>query len=419
MTVAVLALALVVRLGVVIASPDYTPSYDAADYDRLAWSIATDGHYPPTTFAEPGTPTALIPPGYPHVIGLTYAVMGHSFTAARVVGALLGAITVVLLALIARRLWGPVAGWIAGVVGALYPPLVLINASLISETLFLPLLFGLVLLLVMFPRPSASTAPWVGLAAGLLCGLLALTRSIGAVLVVVVLLWVWRLELTKARRLGIAALVVVVTVLTVVPWTARNARAFDTFVPVSTQDGAVAIGTYNEDAADAGRLKGAWHVPWALDEYGPLFNANLDEAEMSRVMRSDALRYARDHPDYPFVVLALNSMRIFGLGPGHRAHERVSYAEMGIPPWAHKWVRLSVYLMVLLAAAAFVIRRRTGGARIPVFIWVIPVLLLVGTALVLGYPRYRLPLDAFLVLVVAGGAAALLERRRATAESYA
>src|ERR671934_2562469 len=71
---ALVALALVVRIAYVDATPGYTARHDARDYDVHARSIA-EGH----GFSEKiayGRPTAFRPPGYPYFLGGVYRVFG-------------------------------------------------------------------------------------------------------------------------------------------------------------------------------------------------------------------------------------------------------------------------------------------------------------------------------------------------------
>ncbi len=69
---ALIAVAVVVRLGYVVATPGYTPIHDDHAYDRLAVAVASTGAYP----LDNGRPTAYRPPGYPYVLGGLYALTG-------------------------------------------------------------------------------------------------------------------------------------------------------------------------------------------------------------------------------------------------------------------------------------------------------------------------------------------------------
>jgi peptidoglycan/LPS O-acetylase OafA/YrhL len=397
----VLALALIVRIGAIAATPDVELLHDAREYDTIARSLADEGKYPPPRFARPDGPTALRTPAYPYLLGGTYAVTGNSLTAGRVVGALLGTVTVGLIALIAMRLWGPVAGIGGGLVAALYPPLVMMSASLVSEALFVPLILALVLLLVARGRPDARAGPRLAAAAGLLCGLAALTRPVGLVLLVPALLWAWRAPLPTRRRLAMGAVLLGVVALCIAPWTVRNTRAFDTLVPLSTQSGINLAGTYNPDSAKPGPSHGSWRPPFVVESLQPLYQRDYDEVELDRELSREGREFILENPTYPLEAISLNGLRIFGLGADRAGYERFWYGEMGIPERAQKWVRWSVYLMLVAAIVAAFVAGPARLRRAPLVFWITPVLLALSVIPIHGGPRYRLPVDPFLVLVVA------------------
>ncbi len=103
--IAILALALIVRLAVIVSTPHFAPYGDPADYDRYAHTLAVTGRFPPTGYARPGSPTAFRPPAYPLVLGATYALTGSRWSSGRVLGAMLGTLTVLFTLLIAEGLW--------------------------------------------------------------------------------------------------------------------------------------------------------------------------------------------------------------------------------------------------------------------------------------------------------------------------
>lgn len=401
--VAVLVLALGLRIAAVAGQPDLQPAFDAGDYHRHALSIAAGNGYPDTVLAAPGTPTALRPPLYPYLLGGVYALTGDSFTAARLVGALLGTLTVLLVFLIGRALWSRKAGLIGAALAAVAPSLVLLNSSLVSEQVFVPLLLGLVLLVL-----RARRAPdWrVAAALGVLCGLAALTRVIGLLLVLPALLAVWAGRPRLSRRAVAAPLIVLATAaLTVLPWTIRNTVEFDRFVPLATQEGFNLFGTYNEESAAATDPRGGWKFPLGLRESGGLFHRpGLDEAEISERLGRKARSYIVHHPAYPLEVAILNTPRLFGIGDDAET-TRVDQEQSGIPANLRRTVEVSVFLTLVLGllGGLALLRRRVASG--PVAVWLVPALLFAGTVFFLAVPRYRVPLDPFLILLAAGGAA--------------
>src|SRR3954465_1473465 len=107
-----LVLALAVRVGQILLTPDWAPVADPFDYVRHAVSIA-HGHGFPESLLPQGGPSALRPPLFPYALGLVFAVSGDSETAGRLAAALLGVVTVALIGLIAERLWDRRVAWIS------------------------------------------------------------------------------------------------------------------------------------------------------------------------------------------------------------------------------------------------------------------------------------------------------------------
>ena len=67
-------------------------------------------------------------------------------------------------------------------------------------------------------------------------------------------------------------------------------------------------------------------------------------------------------------------------------------------------------MLLAAAGAVLLVRGRTGGRRPPVWLWVVPVLLLLGVTPLLGAPRYRVPLDPFLAILAGVALSAAAQR---------
>ena len=410
--IAIVLVAFVVRLGAVAATPDYIPTGDPADYDRLAIALATTGELGTTTIAQPGGPSALRPPLYPVVLAATYEATGARWTAARLLGCLLGALTVLLVVVLAERTFTrPVAVW-AGGLAAIYPPLVWLSAGLSAENLFIPLVLASMLALSGFARTGTIKA---AAAAGLLIGLATLTRSNGLVLLLAGLLAAATVaHAGRSDRLRAALALVAACCVALLPWTVRNAVAFDRFLPLGTQSGYTIAGMYNPDAARRDRFEAIWRTPQDVERYSGAFRRlGVDEADLDRDMRSRGLDFAAEHPGYVLRAATFNALRMFDLGPNHQFTRATSYREMGVPaalvPGMTTWLHLTV--VAALVGAGLVVRR-----RVPVPAWLLatPALLLLSVLFVTGSPRYRIPLDPFILLFasVALSAAWSAARRR-------
>lgn len=115
-TGATVALALVIRVAAVLATPGFVPRTDAAGYDRIAASLARHGTFPPTLLAAAGGPTAYRPPLFPGMPAVLDKVVGTGSTttrweAGRLLESGLGALAVLLVCLIAARAAGCAGRW--------------------------------------------------------------------------------------------------------------------------------------------------------------------------------------------------------------------------------------------------------------------------------------------------------------------
>jgi 4-amino-4-deoxy-L-arabinose transferase-like glycosyltransferase len=411
----------VLRLGAIAGDDGYQPHNDAFEYDYYAQSIAAGNGYPQSGYLRQGGPTAIRGPGYPYLLGGAYALSGDSRALGRAVGAALGALSVLLLYLISKRIWGRRIGLVAAALAALFPPLVLVSRDLVSETLFVPLMLGALLCVLEFRR-SGGALRWAG-AAGALCGFAALTRNTGLALMLPVALGVWTLRppLRPAALLP-PALALLCAGLAVAPWIVRDAAEFGRFVPLTTSAGIATAGTYNEDSYDDSGSHGAWRNPQVVPAFTPLFvTPGIDEAEVDATLRRRARDFAWQHPAYVAEASAWNLLRLFEITGGSvvDAHGE-TVDERGIGSATPTAERIALAIAVILAAIGLVAmvrsRPREAGRppripRGPFFLWLVPILMILIAAPIAGLPRYRLPADPFLLILAAIGLAWLWDKR--------
>jgi 4-amino-4-deoxy-L-arabinose transferase-like glycosyltransferase len=409
---ALLVIALGTRLFAVSSTANFVPQTDAADYDREAVALVTTGGFPASVFAPSGGPTALRPPLFPLALAGVYELSGvHSATArwraGRIAEALLGTIAVALLALIALRLWGRPAALLSAAVGAGYLPLILVGSSLMSESLFIPLMLGAVLLALLARDRSAS---WrLAAAAGLLVGLAALTRSVGILVALPVgaLVWTGRPRWSvQALKAPLAVLAVAGAVL--VPWTVRNAVKLHSFVPISTEAGGAFAGTYNSYARSRSDFPGYWEPP--VVAYLALARADpkLNEAQVSSRLTQVGLDYIKAHPAYVLAVTFRSLERMLDLpGPALSRYTATYEAyDTGV-------ANSSVYVFWIVGLIALAGLVTSAARRPPLAFWAVPAPLLLATVLFTGGTRYRSPADPFIVLLaVLAGLAAWRRLRR-------
>ncbi len=269
----VAAVALALRLIVVLYTRDAVLFADMQEYHQRALHLLHTGTLAPDAFRVPL---------YSLFIAAILSVAGQQLIAVRIAQAVLGAVTVVLTFVLARRVTSERGARAAALIVAIYPALVLYSAYLMAETLFTALaILGMTL--------WTRAGPGAALAAGIAVGAATLTRSTGlAVLGGILLAEAWTLAarrrldrglLTRAALLGIGFLIALA------PWIQRNYAIYQRFVPTDTSSGFNALlGNY---PGATGRHPGIPAVDAAAAEYWG--NARND------VERSDiGMRVARE-----------------------------------------------------------------------------------------------------------------------------
>ncbi|HYN01846.1 MAG TPA: glycosyltransferase family 39 protein, partial [Vicinamibacteria bacterium] len=235
------AVALALRVAYLLLEPACALTGDEPSWIEIGRRIGR----PAVAFSPLRSDLVFYPPVYPYFVGALFRAFG-TMRAVLWAQVFLGAILVPVVGRAGALAFGRRAGLLAAVITAFYPELLWYPAHYWSETLFLLLLWGAIeRTLAAAARGSRGTAA----VAGLLWGLATLTRELSLYLVPIVVLWmVWPRagaggpprartirDLTPA--MGRAAVLVLATVLTVAPWTIRNAIVLRTFIPVSTMGG--------------------------------------------------------------------------------------------------------------------------------------------------------------------------------------
>jgi Dolichyl-phosphate-mannose-protein mannosyltransferase len=419
---AILLSALALRIGEVQGT-SYRPRNDAGSYLTLASYIARTGDY--SLSHNPGSgaggtrgPSAYFAPGFPYFLALVDIIDGHetrrdgAIHPARISQAVLGTITVALIGLVALELFGEETGLIALVLAAVYPVLIELSVTLVAENLLTLLVLATVYagLRVRRARSARTTYAWVA-GAGLLTGLATLTHENAVVILFPLLVAVWTgRPRTAPRSLAAPALLIAVTVLMVLPWTIRNAVVIHHFIPVSDETGITLVGTYNVASASDPQLPYKWRIFYGIPGERSLIReeSTLTEPEIGDRLESQALHYISDHPFAPLAVAYHNTLRMFEL-EGSFARQ-ASASAISLPTNTARVGIFSFWVLCLLAlAGAFTKLARAA----PKWIWSVPILLALSVVVVnVETPRFREPIDPFLILLAAAGVATAVGRLR-------
>jgi 4-amino-4-deoxy-L-arabinose transferase-like glycosyltransferase len=406
-----IAVAFLIRLAVVLATPHFVPRTDGIDFDRIGVWLAEHGSFGRSILAPVGG-TAFRVPGFPLLLAAVYKIFGTDpsvrWTAARVVEAGLGCVTVWLIYAIADRTWGRRVALTAAAIATIDPTLVLVGSSLLSESLLIPLILAAVLA-ALTARRSVHTIRW-SIAAGVAAGLAALTHGNAILLVPPLAFLVWTVRPRRAlRSLKAPAALLAATLLTLTPWTIRNAEVFHAFVPISTQIGYGLDGVYNAQVARAPAEPALWQTPLRGMLIAVIRDPRLNEAQLSDRLTSMALHYIGDHPLYPLRVAFWSTTRMLDLtGAGFERDQAYSEA---YPPTLAVISVYAFWLLGLLAVAGIVAER--AARRAPAAFWLCPILVVVPSIFLLGDTRYRSPAEGFIVILGAIGLLAAVRRAAA------
>jgi 4-amino-4-deoxy-L-arabinose transferase-like glycosyltransferase len=278
------ALALIAALGVgvrayVVVNPVANPADDSRAYYAISKALYVEGSFGGPEFHDSSDWS----PGAPFLYAAAFYVTGGPREGtARIVEALLGVATIIVVFALGWRLGGRELGRWAGLFAAfavaVYPPFIHTTGELMSEP---PAMLTLPAAILAFlwasdrQRNVNRVVPgirgqlaswWVWLVPGFLFGLTAMFRPeyllVGGAFVVLAFVRAASLGAGRERRpiwtggLAGAAVVLIALVLPILPWTIRNLVVLERLVPISTGGGkALYTGTYLPADGEYQRVK--------------------------------------------------------------------------------------------------------------------------------------------------------------------
>ena len=161
-------------------------------------------------------------PLYPYLLALVFKILGHSLFTVRVVQAVLGSSSCVLLGRAGERFFDRRVGVIAALLLAIYPPAIFFDGLIQKSTLDLFLISLVLLALAEFPAKQLSRWLVIG---GLVCAALMLNRENARVLYPIIVGWLFinfRARPLK-QRIAWAIIFTVSIVAVLTPVAVRNA----------------------------------------------------------------------------------------------------------------------------------------------------------------------------------------------------
>jgi len=400
--------AIAIRMWAALALAPDEPEGDAFYFHHQGRLIA-DGHWfvHPHLYEEAGQlePSAIHPPLFPLFLASLSFLGADGFGSHQLAGAFVGTATVVLVALLGRRLASDRAGLTAGALAALYPNLWVGDGTVMSETLY-----GLLVaasLLAAYRLLNRATRPSAALL-GAAVGAAALARGEGLALVVL-LLWPTALLLTRpaapafGRRIALTGIATAVVATVLAPWTLYNLGRFE--APVALSVNAYEVLTVaNCDRTYHGALLGYWSPTCFRG------NPTGDESERGRFWRERGIDYARENAGRLAVVLAARQGRVWDLW---RPEQNAEFAGFeGRHEGVSRVGGLTWYGLATAAVIGAMALRRRAVQVLPL---AAPVGAVIATAIyAYGTHRFRIAADIS-VVVLAGIAIDVAIRRLAFA----
>jgi 4-amino-4-deoxy-L-arabinose transferase-like glycosyltransferase len=253
---AIALLGLVVRAYVVV-NPVANPADDSHAYFALSKALYEEGSFGGPEFNDSSDWS----PGAPFLYAASFfATGGAREGTARIVEALLGVATILVVFALGWRLGGRRhgrwAGLFAAAAVAVYPPFIHTTGELMSEP---PAMLTLPAAILAFLWAGERESAWAWLVPGVLFGLTAMFRPeyllVAAAFVVFAAIRAGR-ERDWRRGLAGAAVLLVAIVLPILPWTIRNLVVLERVVPISTGGGkALYVGTFLPADGEYQRVK--------------------------------------------------------------------------------------------------------------------------------------------------------------------
>ena len=243
----IFAIALAIRIAHQIIMSRNDPMYgflmnggDNHTYDRWALEISQ------TFWLGWDRIPFLHGPLYPYFLGLVYLRFGHSFDAAAWSQRFLGALTVVLIFYLARRIFGKKAGWCAGVGAAFCPLFLLYEGEILVETLVLFIHMGALCIFV--EAAKRKTKLW-WIFCGIALGICALGRPNAMLFIPIAAVWAgWIVPGILRQKLIAGLLVIISAVVVISPATLANTAVGGRFHLITFSGG---VNLYIGNAPDA------------------------------------------------------------------------------------------------------------------------------------------------------------------------
>jgi 4-amino-4-deoxy-L-arabinose transferase-like glycosyltransferase len=182
------------------------------------------------------------PPLYPLFLAGAFKILGTGFGGVLLINSIVRGAVVAGVAFLGRKYVSGLAGLVGAFLLAVYPLLIWTYTRFITEVLYIPLFLLSFFVLERAVRSERSSDMVI---AGVFSGLATLARSTSLFFTVVIAIWLVirksRSGRFSRRNFASAGLLLFMLLVTISPWTIRNAIRYEAFIPV---DNAAAFNLY-------------------------------------------------------------------------------------------------------------------------------------------------------------------------------
>ena len=372
-------LALILRVITVIDMQAPTKG-DPLSYDTLARSIIDRLEF---SYVH-GKPISWRPPLYPLFLAIIYSIGKYSYLLVGIFQAVIGSLTCVFIYWIAREFFVQTVAVIGGLISACYLYFVVSTKFLMSEVLFI---FLFTFSIYYFIKGLRRSFLFRDIAlAGFLLGLATLTRSITLLLPIFIFIFIFlsrRANLKILIRSFIIALIFFLIPVSI--WTTRNYLVHRSFILVSSNGGVNFFVGNTPDENGRYRVRGPSKKE-ILEIEGN--ESKLEAAKVSKLYFKKALDYIFKHPK---VVARLIVMKFaFFWSP----FDWYFFGSKGVYNYHYGFIFPFSLLGIFLCSRRW---KEYGLLYLPVCYF---------TSISLLFhiePRYRMPIDPFLIIFASYG----------------
>jgi 4-amino-4-deoxy-L-arabinose transferase-like glycosyltransferase len=389
--------------------------YDQISYDSLASRVVdgygfsfAENHWPLTRAGEPTAHWSFL---YTLYLAGTYILFGHEPLIARLLQAVIvGGVQTYLVYFIAERTFSKPVGLIASGLTAFYIYFIYYDGSLMTEPFYIvAILCSLFLSIRLGETEDYKQNIRLGIGLGIAVGITILLRQVFLLFIPFLFLWIWLARFRRSLSLPVASTILSLSliVLCVLPISLYNKSRFERFVLLNTNSGyAFFWGNHP--------VYGTQFIPILPSEtYLSLIPEDirgLDEAALDQELLRRGIQFILDDPKR-YIFLSLSRIpAYFMFWPSSQSSlmsniSRVASFGIMLPFMLYglfismrkKWMGIGNYLINLLTSPEGLLLS---------FILIYSAIHLLTWALI----RYRLPVDAVMILFAAFALADTFER---------